>query len=123
MTIYFALLLIIPEAIYEGSRNEHPKFSFAIEFFYRLALVVILMAVAGGFCFPGYQDYFLFHVFGYVLLRFATFDLIYAIFANQPLLSLGSTKIYDIVLSKVPVHLVLFVRAIALFIGIVWLLK
>jgi hypothetical protein len=123
ITLYFALLLIIPEAVYEGTRTKHPRLSFAVEFFYRFALVVILMAVAGGFCFNGTQDYFLFHVFGYVLVRFATFDILYAICSDQPLLSLGSTKIYDTIIAKVPWHLLLFMRGIALFMGIVWLLK
>ena len=123
MTIYFALLLILPEAIYEGTRNKHPLFSFAIEFFYRFALVVILMAVAGGFCFNGTQDYFLFHVLGYVLLRFAIFDYLYNICAELPFFYMGTTKLYDQWLSKVPWHLLGFVRLIALFMGIVFLLK
>jgi hypothetical protein len=123
INLYFALLLIIPEAVYEGTRTKHPRLSFAVEFFYRFALVVILMAVAGGFCFNGTQDYFLFHVFGYVLVRFAIFDYLYNLCADQPILSLGTTKTYDQWLSKVPWHLLLFTRALALWIGIIWLLK
>ena len=83
INIYFALLLIVPEAVYEGLRSDHPRTSFAVEFLYRFSLVVILMAVAGGFTFNGTQDYLIFHVLGYVLLRFAIFDLIYAICADH----------------------------------------
>jgi hypothetical protein len=123
INIYFALLLIIPEALYEGLRAKHPKASFAVEFFFRFAIAVILFAVAGGFSFNGTQDYFIFHVLGYALLRFAIFDYCYNMAAELPFFYLGNTKIYDVYLSKVPGHLIAFVKAIALFMGIVFLLK
>lgn len=123
MALYFALLLILPEAVYEGLRERHAKASFTIEFLYRASLVIILMAFAGGTCLLGNQDYFLFHVGGYVLVRFAIFDIVYSLFANQPLRSHGTTKIYDRMLAKVPDSLLPFLRFIALFMGVVFLLK
>ncbi len=116
--IYFALLLIIPEALYEGLRSKHPRISFAIEFLFRLCIAVIIFGSV-----TLNSDNFTYHVFGYVLLRFAIFDFVYNLSSELPILFVGSTKLYDQGLSKVPMHLVLFVKGIALFIGIVWLLK
>jgi hypothetical protein len=123
INIYFALLLTLPEAIYEGLRSKHPAASFVVEFLFRFAVAVIVFAVAGGMTFPGTQDYYLYHIFGYVLVRFAIFDFVYNLSAGLPIFFVGSTKIYDRVLAKVPMHLIVFAKGIALFIGIVWLLK
>jgi hypothetical protein len=121
--IYLALVLTLPEAIYEGLRKNHPTASFVVEFMFRFAIAVIVFAVAGGMSFPGTQDNYLYHIFGYVLFRFAIFDFVYNFSAGLPLTFIGSTKLYDRVLAKVPTHLIVFGKGIALFIGIVWLLK
>jgi len=123
MSLYFAFLLTIPEALYEGLRAKHPMLSFGIEFLFRFGIAVVIFAIAGGFYINGEQDYFFYHLFGYVLLRFAIFDFVYNLSADLPFFYVGTTKVYDKVLAKVPMHLIVFVKAIALFMGIVWLLK
>ena len=121
--IYFALLLTIPEAVYKGLQKNHPVVSFVVESLFRFAVAVIVFSVAGGMSFPCTQDNYMYHIFGYFLFRFAIFDFVYNINAELPLLFVGSTELYDRVLAKVPMNLIVFAKGIALFIGIVWLLK
>ena len=124
MNIAIALFLIVFEAVPEALALIEKKTSAGVmEFIYRAVVAVVFFAVVGGFHFNGTMDNYFYYLGGYVLLRFALFDYLYNVVADLPMFRSGTTKLYDKLMGKVPWHLLGFMRAIALFIGIVWLLK
>lgn len=124
MNIAIALFLIIFEAVPEALASRDKKtIAGVIELVYRAVVALVFFAVACGFHYNGEMDNFLYYVGGYVLLRFALFDYLYNVVANQPMFASGTTKLYDKLFGRLPWHLLGFMRAIALWIGIVWLLK
>lgn len=124
MNLAIALFLIVFEAVPEALASIGKKtFAGVLEFVYRAVVALVLFAVACGFQYNGTMDNYFYYLGGYVLVRFALFDYLYNVIANLPMFRSGTTKIYDKLMSKVPWHLLGFIRAIALWIGIVWLLK
>jgi hypothetical protein len=127
LVLFLILFEAIPEALAETGRKT---FAGVLEFIYRALVTLILFAFVGGaYLNLGVQDYFFFHIAGYVLIRFAVFDLIYNGICGLPWYYIGSTKLFDrmfgwlMTAGKVPNSIILFTKGILLFIGIVWILK
>lgn len=125
MTIFLAIFLIFFESVPEAlAATERKTLAGVFEFVYRAFVAVLVYGVLAGFHWNiGSGDYFWYHLGGYVLVRFAIFDYLYNVVANQPMFASGTTKLYDKFFGRLPWHLLGFMRAIALFIGIIWLLK
>jgi hypothetical protein len=112
MYLLVALFLIIFEAVPEGlALGGHKTIAGIIEFIYRAGITLTVFA----FFTKQYPDdrklyetglritysvNFWWIIAGYVLLRFALFDIIHNISAGIPTFSVGSTKVFDIVMSK-----------------------
>lgn len=124
--LLLALFLIIGEAIPEGMRmwGQH-KSAASIEFVYRAVVTFACFIVISGHEVMHIQFSFIRAIIGYVLLRFAIFDLIYNFYAGNTLFYIGDTKWYDKILRKMkmPEHFWAFVKFIALVWGVAWLMN
>lgn len=129
MNLYLAIFLIFfevfPEALADSGRKT---FAGVLEFIYRACIAIALFGVVAGFQWNlGTMDYFWYHLGGYVVLRFCLLDLIYNRINLLPWGYIGNTKFWDRVygrlMAKVPIHFILFTKAILAWISIVWLLK
>jgi hypothetical protein len=125
MIFLLAIFLILFEAIYEGlkTRGFHIA-SASVEFVYRAVITIgLILWVSDVTLF--HSDHLLWKsIGGYILLRFAIFDLIWNISAGQNIFYLGRTKLYDKYLSKVPVGFVWFIKIIVVLpVGLTWLIR
>ena len=125
--LFLALFLIFGEAIPEGLRMRgYHKWAASIEFIYRATVTLACFAFLNGIT-PKVNIEFSFirAIVGFVLLRFAIFDLIYNLYSGNPLFYIGDTKWYDKILRrmKMPEHFWAFVKFIALVWGGVWLMN
>jgi hypothetical protein len=130
MNLLIALFLILFEAIPEGLADRGKKrIAGVIEFIYRAVITLTIFYILGGFCkihltsTPFWQV-----IVGYVLLRFALFDLCYNLTRKLPVFYIGDTKLFDkfwkwfFKESGIPAeHFLAMVRVISLFIGVTWL--
>jgi len=124
--LILALFFIVFEAVHEGLkiRKKHIT-SGVIEFIYLAVVILSLFAWVMGIRFPYYIDSapYLKVIGGYLLLRFALFDLIWNISADQRWFYLGRTKLYDRFLSKVPTGFIWFIKVICIPLALAWLLN
>jgi len=126
--ILIALFLIVFEAVYEGLliRGKHIA-SELIELVYRAVLTLVLFAwVTGTKSIINTDVQFIRIIVGYVFLRFSIFDPIWNLAAGQPINFVGSTKLFDKFLQEIRnlwgINSIWFVRFIAGFWGVAWLL-
>jgi hypothetical protein len=128
--IYFALFLILFEAIPEGLADAgHKRLAGLLEFTYRAVITVVIFSCICGVVIPIASDKLGYGLLGYIFLRFAVFDYIYNLSAGQRLDYIGVTKIWDrtlvrfMTVGRVQFNLLHFLRFIFLVIGITFLLK
>jgi len=126
--LILALFLIVCEAVFEGLsiRGKHLA-SELIELVYRAVLTLVLFAwVTGIKSIINIDVQFIRVIIGYVFLRFSIFDPIWNLAAGQPINFVGSTKLFDKFLQEIRnlwgMNSVWFVRFIAGFWGVAWLL-
>jgi hypothetical protein len=132
MTLLIAsLFLILFEAIHEGlALKGHKTIAGVIEGFYLVVVsTIVLLWVAGIVVFGISAIPFIRIIAGFVLLRFAVFDIVFNAFAGLPLFFIGTTKLIDkfwqwfFGITKFPVtHFFFMVKLIALCIGLSFLL-
>jgi len=131
MNLLVALFLIIFEAVSEGLYDRQKKtIAGVIEFIYRAVVTLIIFAWLTNYWHINTTaaDYWV-TVVGYVILRFAIFDVIYSLArGNTGIFYIGNTKLYERALvwlidkGKVSYSLIIFVKFIALVWGISWLM-
>jgi len=124
--LILALFLIVFEAVHEGLKIKKKHIaSGVIEFIYLAIITLIAFAWISGCRTPfEYQEATFWKVIGgYLLLRFALFDLIWNISADQRWFYLGRTKLYDRFLSKVPTGFIWFIKVICIPLALAWLLN
>lgn len=125
--LFVALFLIVFEAVPEGlALGGHKTIAGVFEFVF---LAGITLTVFGFFtkqctCFKWitYNENYWYLVIGYVLLRFALFDIVYNISAVQPVFFIGTTKLFDIIMTKLGAF-VWVLKLLAFVWGTAWLLE
>ena len=140
MILLLFLIIISLEAIYEGldliSKNYPDRgyklWSGVFEFVYRVIVMLIIFLWIANYHFSHIYSYHVsfWHIFGgFILLRFALFDIIYNLIIGEPIFYVGSTKIYDKIWSwffrwsGIPRdHFFAMFKLIALVISITWLI-
>jgi phosphoglycerol transferase MdoB-like AlkP superfamily enzyme len=130
--LVLSLLLIIPEAIYEGLKNRGKHIpSEIIEFLLLTIIVLVAFAWTSGIPYPFDINPAPFWklVAGYCILRFGIFDIFRNIAAGKPISYIGDTKAFDKLLAwiiekgKIHISLVWFARLISTAIALAWLLN
>jgi len=129
MILVIFLVLIITEAVYEALKlRGKDTLSGVIEFFNRALTIVLLSLFMAGWSWDLKNDGAGYVIGGYVLLRFALFDVLYNLTAGLSLFYIGETKIYDKLWRKFfewtrfpEGHFLWMFKFIALLISIVWL--
>ena len=119
-TILFNALEAVHEALYDNGKK---LLSGIIEAVLKAMVVSIALAwFAGIHLFDlDYIPYWKL-LTGFVFVRFLMFDVIYNVTRGLPLLFMGSTKLFDRILSKVPASFLAFVRVVLGIIGICFLI-
>jgi len=121
MNLILALFLIIVEAVFEGLKiSGHHIASELVEMVYLVCITFGLFAWINSVKSFEYKP-ILKILIGYVLLRFALFDLAWNISAGQEWFYYGITKAYDIFMSKLG-GWGWFLKIIAGIWGVAWLL-
>ncbi len=121
MNLLLAFFLIVLEAVYEGLKiADHHIASEIVEFIYLTGITLGLFAWINGQKQFSYKP-ILRILIGYILLRFAIFDLIWNLAADQRWNYYGITKLYDRVMLELG-GFGWMIKAIAGFWGIAWLL-
>lgn len=134
MYLAAALFLILSEAIPEALSDNGRKTAAGIIEFLNLAVVTLIVFAWLNCVYPKGIRWQPAHYWqligGYVLLRFALFDLVYNLMRKHPLFYIGMTKLQDKLLRKfftrtrIPAeHMLFMLKLISLAIGITWLLK
>ena len=129
MNLLLALFLIVFEVVPESIKNK--TLAGVVEFIYRAVVTVIAFVLIGGYaCFAPPMSSLLYTLGGYVLLRFALFDIIYNAIQGLPIFFIGTTKLYDkwfrwfFIKTRLPKeHFLAMLKFISLLIGITWLLR
>jgi len=131
MNLLISLFLIIFEAVSEGLYDRQKKtIAGVIEFIYRAVVTLIIFAWLTNYWHVDTEatDYWV-TVVGYVMLRFAIFDVIYSLArGNTGIFYIGNTKLYERALvwllnkGKVSYSLIIFTKFIALVWGMSWLM-
>lgn len=132
MNLLIAFLLIIFEAVPEAlCQRGNKTIAGVIEFFYRAAFTILLFAgPVAIWYFSFYSTHYWYVISGYILIRFAIFDLIYNLVAGNVPFYIGTVKLSDKVQRVFfrwtkfsPEHFMFMVKLLTLIIGIVWILK
>jgi len=126
-----AIFLIVFEAIPEAlALRGHKTVAGIIEFVYRAVITVVFFGWLMGLCFSHYGYSVYYSIGGYLLLRFALFDIVYNLTADLPIFYIGCTKLSDKFWQKFfswshfPVGAFFgMLKFICVVIGVVWLLK
>jgi hypothetical protein len=131
VNLLLAIFLILFEATYEGlkTRGKHIA-SEMVEFLYLGGITLICFAWITGINYPfeiNSAPYWKI-IAGYVLLRFALFDLLFNIMCGVDIFYIGRRKFYDKVLQwlidkGVQANLIWFARFICLCVALAWLLN
>lgn len=123
MILLLTILTNALEALYEGLYDNGKKLlSGIIEFIQKIVAVSTVAYVTYGLT-VGTIDIPIWKIItGFILIRFLLFDFVYNKVRGLPVLFIGSTKIYDKLLSKVPNNFILFVKVIAGIVGTAFLL-
>ncbi|NLG02388.1 MAG: hypothetical protein GX567_00910 [Clostridia bacterium] len=138
MNLLIALFLILFESASEGlALSGHKALSGALEFIFLAVVTLVMFSYTTGAyklfarknIIVSLQPNILTVLGGYILLRFALFDVIHNLCAGIPMFYIGSTKWYDQIwqwffnCSGIPsVHFLFMMKLIALLIGITWLM-
>lgn len=125
MNLLIALFLILFEAISEGLRDKgHKAIAGVIELLYRAAITLVVFAwfLGNVFVFEYRTDNYFVTIIGYVLLRFALFDIAYNLTIGEAINHIGTTKFYDKLLRKIHPMMLLLVRFVCLLIGVAFLM-
>ena len=126
-----SILLIGIEALYEGlALAGHKTIAGGIESVYLALVTLAIFAWLNGKKIGPYGGKYIQIIGGYVLMRFAIFDIIYNLVAGIPLFFIGTTKWSDILwneffaLTHFPVGMFFgMLKLICFLIGLTWLLK
>lgn len=129
MNLLTALFLIIFEAVPEALSDKGKKTtSGVLEFIYLAAVTLAVFAVVNGYSLPRKDINPYYIIGGYVLLRFALFDLIYNFVRRNELFYIGKTKLSDKVWNwffkktRIPAgHFLPMLKFICLLISVTWL--
>ena len=124
--LILSLFLIILEAVYEGLKVKGKHIaSGVIEFIYLTIITLIAFAWISGHRAPfEYQEITFWKIIGgYLLLRFALFDIVWNISAGQKIYYIGRTKLYDKFFKTVPISFIWFIRIICIPLALAWLLN
>jgi hypothetical protein len=123
--LFLALFLIIFEAVPEGlALGGHKMIAGMVEAIYLIGVTIGLFAWITGYNFAWWRttQSFIKILVGYILLRFALFDFVHNISAGLNPFFIGSTKLYDIILSKLGAF-VWILKIIGLVWGTSWLME
>ena len=128
--ILIAMFLILFEAIPEAlALKGHKTTAGVIESIYRIVITVIVFLWLTGTLNQSYGHNIYFIIGGYVLLRFAIFDIVFNLIAELPVFFIGSTKLFDkfwqwfFATTKFPViGFLAMIKFICLCIGLTWLI-
>jgi hypothetical protein len=127
MILLLAIFLIVFKAVYDGLKTRGLHIPSAMVMWVFLAVNTLgLFAWATGNPFLWDVQFIPYWkvIIGFVLVRFALFDVIWNISAGMKLNYLGRTKFYDEFLGLVPRGFVWFVKiVIALPVGLTFLIK
>jgi len=124
MNLILALFLIIVEAVFEGLKTGgHHIASELVEMVYLSGVTFGLFAWLNWKQINSFfeRKSMIRILIGYVLLRFALFDLVWNISAGQDLFYYGITKAYDIFMAKLG-GWGWFLKVVAGIWGVAWLL-
>lgn len=125
-----AILLILFEAIPEAlAMKGHKAIAGMIEFIYRAVVTAAIFAWLLGYSIGMYGNNIYYVIGGYVLIRFAVFDIVYNKVAGLDWFFIGTTKLSDkfwqwfFKKTNFPVGLFLgMLKFICLLIGLTWLI-
>lgn len=131
-----ALFLIVFEAVPEGlALAGHKMIAGMFEFVFLAGITLTVFAYFTKTYSPNRYNYydgykmiiltntnFWWYIAGYVLLRFAIFDIIHNLSAGLPVFYIGTTKLFDILIVKLA-SWGWFIRFIGGIIGLTWLVK
>lgn len=103
--LLIALFLIVFESVPEGlALNGHKMLAGMLEAVMLTGITVVIYAFFAGFRYTHASIHtvveYLFLLAGYFLLRFGIFDIIFNISAGQEVFFRGTTKLYDILMSR-----------------------
>lgn len=127
MNLLLAFLLIVLEATFEGLKIAgHHVASEFVELVYLTGVTLTAFAwlnkIDRKFIFRQVAvDRFIIILIGYFLLRFSIFDSVWNLAAGQSFFFYGSTKLYDITMTKLGTF-GWMLKGIAGFWGIAWLM-
>lgn len=123
MILILTILTNALEAIYEGLYDNGKKMlSGIIELTYRLLGAFTIVFITYGVT-VGQIDISVWKLItGFIFVRFLIFDFTYNKTRGLPLMYIGSTKIYDKVLSKIPISFIVFIKFICGIVGTAFLL-
>jgi hypothetical protein len=125
MLFIAALILIVVKAVYDGlkTRGLHIV-SEIIEFFYLAFVTIVFFAFLLAYHNPvNVPDVLLWKaLIGFILLRFAIFDIIWNLSAGKSIFYIGTTKCYDKTLQwlvdRIGIGSLFFIRFVCLCISI-----
>jgi hypothetical protein len=129
--ITLALFLIVFESVYESLADSGRKtIAGVIEFIYRAGITTIaFLWLADIQVFQVQYENIYYIIGGFILLRFAIFDVIYNLIVGNPIFKIGTTKLYDKIWnkffawSKFPKeHFLAMVKFLSLIVGLTWLI-
>ena len=131
MNLLIALFLIVFEAIPEALSDKGKKaIAGVMEFIYLAFVTICVFAVFNGYTLPQKDSNPYYIIGGYVLLRFALFDVIYSLIRGTELFYIGKTKLSDkawnwfFKKTRIPSgHFLAMVKFISLLISVTWLVK
>lgn len=134
MYLAAALFLILTESVSEALADNGKKTIAGIIEFIKLAMVTLIVFAWLDLTYPKWMWWHEVNywqvVVGYVLVRFAIFDLVYNLIVRYPLFYIGTTKLSDKLLRKFftvthlpSEHMLFMFKLMALAVGLTWLLK
>ena len=131
LIIIMAFFLIIFEAIPEGLKDNGRKMMAGFfQFIYLFIISITIFSFLSGVCIPYEGKSLIKLIAGYGLLRYAIFDIIYNLSADNEIFFVGSTKMYDKIwqwffkVTKFPAaHFLWLTKIMALALGLTWLIK
>lgn len=130
MILLTALFLIIFKASSDGLATKgHKTIAGVIDFIYTSIVTMIVFAWIMGMILFNYGHSFAFIIGGFLLLRFALFDIIFNLFVGENIFFIGSTKLFDKIWQKFfdwthfpSGYFLGMLKFISLLISVTWLL-
>lgn len=130
MILLTALFLIFFKASFDGlAIRGHKTLAGVINAIYTAIISLIVFAWVMGIVLFGYGYSFAFIIAGFLLLRFALFDVILNLCAGMPIFYIGKTKLWDKAWKKFfkwtnfpPDHFLGMTKILCAILGVTWLL-